>query len=111
MTAALAFAPASAPVETLFDVLTIQREIPDPARAAEFDGHAMVQSFTVPLPDGRLGRCWITTAEAFRVERFGRGWVVAALQRHAGEHGIDVTLSALREGLRVRATRLDTVPD
>lgn len=106
MTAALAqVEPAPAPPALHgFDALTIERELPDTARAAEFDGHAMVQSFAVPLPGGQVGRCWITTADAFRVPCFGRGWISSELRAHAAEHGPDATCTALASaaGLRMR---------
>jgi hypothetical protein len=69
------------------DVLTIAAEDPDTGRAAEFAGHGMVQSYRVPLPDGAVGRCWIATADALAIERFGRGWVAAELNRLARTDG------------------------
>jgi len=100
--AAVEVAPAPTPPTHSFDALAIEREIPDTARASEFNGHAMVQSFTVPLPDGRTGRCWITTSDAFRVPRFGRDWVASALREHAVTHGLETTCRALATGTGLR---------
>ena len=102
MTAVDVAAPPAPPLPPVFDALTIEREMPDTARAAEFDGHAMVQSFTVPLPDDRTGRCWITTSDAFRVPRFGRDWVASALREHAVTHGLETTCRALATGTGLR---------
>jgi hypothetical protein len=84
------------------DVLTIRREDPDTARAREFDGEAMVQSFVVPLPGGGSGRAWITTAEALAIPGFGRPWVSARLAELAGELGDVRVIASLAEGLRLR---------
>jgi hypothetical protein len=89
----------------LIDVLAIEAEDPDTARAAEFGGHGMVQSYRVRLPDGATGRCWIPTSEALAIERFGRGWVAAELKRLArarGAAGVHALLVA-PEGLRLGA--------
>jgi hypothetical protein len=82
-----------------FDLI---REIPDVSLAAEFDGEPLVQSFLVPLPRGRSGRVWLTTAEAFTVPGFGRPWVSAQLfelQATIGKRAFD---RALVDGLRLR---------
>jgi hypothetical protein len=84
--------------------MTLIRELPDVARAAEFDGEPLVQSFLVPLPRGRFGRVWIPTAEAFAVPGgFGRPWVEAqlrALQASLGSRELNRRLAA---GLRLGA--------
>jgi hypothetical protein len=85
------------------DVLTISREVPDTARAREFDGEAMVQSFTVPLPGGGSGRAWITTAEALAIPGFGRPWVCARLTELLGEVGDVRVVASLATGLRLRS--------
>lgn len=84
------------------DVLTICREVPDTARAREFDGEPMVQSFVVPLPGGGSGRAWITTAEALAIPGFGRPWVCARLIELAGEVGDIRVVASLAAGLRLR---------
>jgi hypothetical protein len=76
------------------DPLSLVREAPDTALTAAFDGEPMVQSFAVPLPGGRTGRAWITTAEALTVPGFGRPWVAAQLR--------DADPEALAAGLRLR---------
>jgi hypothetical protein len=78
MTASVAEAVAP-PELALFDQLEIEREPPDTARAAEFDGCPMVQSFLVSVDGSVVGRCWITTAEALAVPAFGRAWIAARL--------------------------------
>ena len=80
------------------------REVPDTRLAASFDGEPMVQSFCVPLPDGRTGRCWITTAAALRVQRFGRTWVASQLEARAAAHGAE---TVYRELAGPRGLRLD----
>lgn len=92
-----------------FDGSAIRRERPDTARAGEFGGEAMVQSFVVPLPGGGSGRAWITTAEALAIPAFGRRWVSARLTALAGEVG-EATLDAwLAAGLRLRSAA-ETAP-
>jgi hypothetical protein len=92
--------PAFAVVEigTVAFEMALTREIPDTDLAARFDGEPMVQSFLVSLPRGRVGRVWITTAEALAVPGFGRPWVAAEL-------------SALRERLGARAFTRALVSD
>jgi len=86
-----------------FDALAIGRELPDTARAREFGGEAMVQSFIVPLPGGRSGRAWIRTAEALRVPAFGRAWVGARLTALGDELGEPTLIGLLAAGLRLRS--------
>jgi hypothetical protein len=84
--------------------MALTREIPDTALAARFDGEPMVQSFLVSLPRGRVGRVWITTAEAMAVSGFGRQWVAAeltALRETAGPRAFTRALAG--DGVRLRA--------
>jgi hypothetical protein len=81
-------------VHTL-DPCTLVREPADTGAAWRFAGEPMVQSFSFPLPDGRTGGAWITTAEALAVPGFGRKWVAARLE------GVDA--DALAAGVRLRA--------
>lgn len=83
--------------------LTLTRELPDVARAGEFEGEPLVQSFAVPLSRGRVGRVWITTAEAFTVPGFGRPWVAAQLDALRSESSTRAFERALVAGLRLRA--------
>ena len=75
----------------------LTREVPDTARAAEFDGEPMVQSFLV----AGLGRVWITTAEAVAVPGFGREWVAAQLVALRAEVGAREFRRALQRGVRL----------
>jgi hypothetical protein len=79
------------------------REIPDVGLAARFDGEPLVQSFAVPLSRGRVGRVWITTAEAFTVPGFGAPWVAGQLSALRGAMGARAFERALLDGLRLRA--------
>ena len=63
----------------------------------------MVQSFLVALPRGRVGRVWITTAEAFPVPGFGRPWVAAELAALREAVGARAFSRALAAGVRLRA--------
>jgi hypothetical protein len=81
----------------------LTREIPDTDLAARFDGEPMVQSFLVVLPRGRVGRVWITTAEAFKVPGFGRPWVAAELTALRETLGARAFNRALSDGVRLRA--------
>ncbi|HEY6891412.1 MAG TPA: hypothetical protein VI300_26635 [Solirubrobacter sp.] len=83
-----------------FDLI---REIPDVSLAAEFDGEPLVQSFVVPMTRGRVGRVWITTAEAFTVPAFGRPWVAAQLVELQAALGTRAFNRALVSGVRLRA--------
>ena len=73
----LAFAVVE--IGTVAFEIALTREIPDTDLAARFDGEPMVQSFLVSLPRGRVGRVWISTADALLVPGFGRPWVAAEL--------------------------------
>ncbi len=83
-----------------FDLI---REIPDVSLAAEFDGEPLVQSFLVPMTRGRVGRVWITTAEALTVPAFGRPWVSAQLVSLQAALGTRAFNRALVAGVRLRA--------
>ena len=83
--------------------MTLTRELPDVALAAEFDGEPLVQSFSVALSRGRVGRVWITTAEAFTVPGFGRPWVAAQLTSLRETMGARAFDRALAAGLRLHA--------
>jgi hypothetical protein len=83
-----------------FDLI---REIPDVSLAAEFDGEPLVQSFAVPMTRGRVGRVWITTAEAFTVPAFGRPWVSAQLAELQAALGTRAFNRALVASVRLRA--------
>ena len=85
----------SAPVQLI-------REIPDVGLAARFDGEPLVQSFAVPLSRGRVGRVWITTAEAFAVPGFGAPWVAGQLAALRGSMGARTFERAVLDGLRLR---------
>jgi hypothetical protein len=76
------------------------REIPDVGLAAQFDGEPLVQSFRV---QGRKGRVWITTREAFSVPGFGAPWVAGQLAELQAQMGTRAFNRALREGLRLHA--------
>ena len=68
----------------------------------------MVQSFLVPLPRGRSGRVWITTAEALAVPGFGRPWVAAqltALREELGAREFNRALARRRARVRRRRAR------
>ena len=92
--AARAAPPAAAPGRAAltltfeFDQLLIEREVVDVETARRRWGCALVQSFTVPLPDGRRGRCWLPTAVAIRRGPFGRAAVAWELNRRARRHGL-----------------------
>jgi hypothetical protein len=90
-------------VPAVFDPLALTREAPDTLRALEFDGQPMVQSFAVPLPGGRTGRAWITTAEALTIPGFGRAWVAERLNAVADER-------ALLAGLRLHSAQPPALP-
>ncbi len=77
------------------------REIPDTDLAPEFGGEPMVQSFLVPLPRGRSGRVWITTADALAVPGFGRPWVATCLTALRAELGPREFNRALAAGAAV----------
>jgi hypothetical protein len=83
--------------------MTLIREIPDVSLASEFDGEPLVQSFLVPLSRGRVGRVWITTAEAFAVPGFGRAWVASQLTAQLDALGTRALNRALVAGVRLRA--------
>ena len=70
------------------------REIPDVGLAARFDGEPMVQSFRV---QGRKGRVWITTREAFVVPGFGAPWMAGRLAALQAQMGTRAFNRALRE--------------
>jgi hypothetical protein len=80
----------------------LTREIPDVSLAASFDGEPLVQSFAVPMSRGRVGRVWITTAEAFTVPGFGRPWVAAQLEELEAALGTRAFNRALVSGVRLR---------
>jgi hypothetical protein len=85
--------------------MALTREIPDTDLAARFDGEPMVQSFVVALTRGRVGRVWITTAEALLVPGFGRPWVAAeltALRETMGARAFNRALAS-DGGVRLRA--------
>ncbi len=83
--------------------MALIREIPDTDLASAFGGEPMVQSFLVPLPRGRTGRAWITTAEALAVPGFGRTWVAACLTALRAELGPREFNRALSAGVQLRA--------
>jgi hypothetical protein len=84
--------------------MALTREIPDSDLAARFDGEPMVQSFHVSLPGGRVGRVWISTAEAMIVPGFGRPWVAAELTSLRETVGARAFTRALvGDGVRLRA--------
>ncbi len=89
------------------DVLEIERLLPDTERAHRLHGIAMVETFTVPLPDGRLGRCWIATADAFTVGAFGRVWIAHALRRRAVRIGDEELIEQLAQVSGCRLTPAD----
>jgi len=83
--------------------MALIREIPDTDLAPGFGGEPMVQSFLVPLPRGRSGRVWITTADALAVPGFGRPWVATRLSELRAELGPREFNRALSAGLQLRA--------
>jgi hypothetical protein len=83
--------------------MTLIREIPDVSLADSFDGEPLVQSFRVELGRGRVGRVWITTAEAFAVPGFGRPWVAGQLDELRESMGARAFNRALVAGLRLHA--------
>jgi hypothetical protein len=79
----------TAPAGAAFDVAAIGWDEPD--------GEPMVQSFTVRLPDGAAGRCWLPTSTALRLGGIGRSWVagyLTARQAFVGEEALAAELSA-----------------
>lgn len=102
MSAALLETPV---VPMILDVLALKREATDTEHAYRAHGVAMVQRFAVPLPDGRVGRCWIATAEAMAIAAFGRGWIAAALAARADQVGESALIEQLAapSGLRLSA--------
>ena len=93
------------PAPLRLDPLALRREDPDTVRAHRAHGVAMVEAFAVPLPDGRVGRCWIPTAEALAIGAFGRGWVAAALAVRADRVGGSELIEQMgaHPGLRLSA--------
>jgi hypothetical protein len=87
----------SAPAGAAFDAAAICWDEPDTALAPVFDGVSMVQSFTVRLPGGADGRCWLPTSTALRLGGVGRSWVaghLTARQALGGEEALTAELTA-----------------